>query len=168
MNLSDFALKNRVITLFALFLVVMGGVMAYINIGKLADPVFTIKTALIVTPYPGASPHETEQQVTRVIEEAVQAADEVKTIYSTTRAGVSMVYVDLHEYNKTDKVQQLWDILRRKVERARGQLPAGAGPSVVYDDYSDVYGIFLALTGDGFQCGTGKICGIHQTGNHAG
>ena len=151
MNLSDFALKNRVIILFALFLVFVGGVMAYIHIGKLADPVFTLKTALVVTPYPGASPHETEQQVTRVIEEAVQAADEIKTVTSTTRAGVSMVYVDLYEYNKSDKVQQLWDILRRKVARVQSQLPRGAGPSVVYDDYSDVYGIFLALTGDGFS-----------------
>ncbi len=151
MNLSDFALKKRVITIFALFLVFVGGVMAYIHIGKLADPVFTIKTALIVTPYPGASPHEVEQQVTRVIEEAVQATDEVKTIYSTTRAGVSMVYVDLHEYNRTNKIQQLWDILRRKVDRVQSELPQGAGPSIVYDDYSDVYGIFLALTGDGFS-----------------
>ncbi|MDA3898419.1 MAG: efflux RND transporter permease subunit [Desulfobacteraceae bacterium] len=151
MNLSDFALKNRVITLFTLFLVVAGGVMAYFHIGKLADPVFTIKTALVVTPYPGASPHEVEQQVTRVIEEAVQAADEVKTIYSTSRAGVSMVFVDLQEYNRTDKVQQLWDILRRKVSRVQSELPSGAGPSTVYDDYSDVYGIFLALTGDGFS-----------------
>jgi len=151
MNLSDFALKNRVITLFVLFLVAAGGVMAYFHIGKLADPVFTIKTALVITPYPGASPHEVEQQVTRVIEEAVQAADEVKTIYSTSRAGVSMVFVDLHEYNRTGKVQQLWDILRRKVDRVQSELPPGAGPSTVYDDYSDVYGIFLALTGDGFS-----------------
>lgn len=151
MNLSDFALKNRVITLFVLFLVVAGGVMAYFYIGKLADPVFTIKTALVITPYPGASPHEVEQQVTRVVEEAVQAADEVKTIYSTSRAGVSMVFVDLLEYNRTDKVQQLWDILRRKVDRVQSELPPGAGPSTVYDDYSDVYGIFLALTGDGFS-----------------
>ena len=151
MNLSDFALKKRVITLFVLFLVFAGGIMAYIHIGKLADPVFTIKTALIVTPYPGASPHEVEQQVTRVIEEAVQAADEVKTIYSTSRAGISMVFVDLHEYNRTEKVQQLWDILRRKVNRAQSELPQGSGPSTVYDDYSDVYGIFLALTGDGFS-----------------
>lgn len=151
MNLSDLALEKRTITLFALVLVVVGGVLAYVHIGKLADPVFTIKTAVIVTPYPGASPHETEQQVTRVIEEAAQAADEVKTIYSTTRAGLSMVYVDLYEYNKTDKVQQLWDILRRKVERVQAELPPGAGPSEVYDDYSDVYGIFLAVTGDGFS-----------------
>jgi multidrug efflux pump subunit AcrB len=151
MSLSDFALKNRVITIFILLIVAAGGVMAYFHIGKLADPTFTLKTALIITPYPGASPHETEQQVTRVIEEAVQAADEIEKVYSTTRAGVSMVYVDLYEYNKKDKVQQLWDILRRKVERVQTQLPRGAGPSVVYDDYSEVYGIFLALTGDGFS-----------------
>ena len=151
MKLSDFALKNRVITIFALFLIFAGGIYTYMHIGKLEDPVFTIKTALVVTQYPGASPHEVEQQVTRVIEEAVQASDEVETIRSESRAGVSMVYVDLYEYNQTNVIQQLWDILRRKVDRAQGQLPTGAGPSIVYDDYSDVYGIFLALTGDGFS-----------------
>lgn len=151
MKLSDYALRNHVVTLFALFLIVAGGLFAYFNMGKLADPTFTIKTALVVTPYPGASPAEVDQEVTRVMEEYVQAADEVKTIRSTSRAGVSMVYVDLHEYNKTDAIQQLWDILRRKVELAQADLPPGAGPSVVHDDYSDVYGIFLALTGDGYS-----------------
>ena len=151
MNLPDYSLRNRTVTLFALFLIFAGGLFAYFNMGKLADPVFTIKTALVVTPYPGASPGEVDQQVSRVIEEYVQAADEVKTIRSTSRAGVSMVYVDLYEYNKSDSIQQLWDILRRKVQLAQPALPPGAGPSVVHDDYSDVYGIFLALTGDGFS-----------------
>ena len=151
MKLPDYALHNRVVTMFALFLILVGGIYAYFHMGKLADPVFTIKTALVVTPYPGASPAEVDQEVTRVIEEYVQAADEVKTIRSTSRAGVSMVYVDLHEYNQSDVIQQLWDILRRKVQLAQPALPPGAGPSVVHDDYSDVYGIFLALTGDGFS-----------------
>ncbi len=151
MALADYALRNRVVTSFALFLVFAGGIFAYWNMGKLADPVFTIKTALIVTPYPGASPREVDQQITRVLEEYVQAADEVKTIRSTSRAGISLIYVDMHEYNQTDQIQQLWDILRRKVELAQTALPPGARPSIVYDDYSDVYGIFLALTGDGYS-----------------
>jgi multidrug efflux pump subunit AcrB len=128
--------------------ILISGLHAYLRLGKMEDPAFTIKTALIVTPYPGASPHEVEQQVTRVVETAVQNTDEVEHIRSFSRAGVSMVYVDMYEHNRADAIQQLWDMLRRNVQRCR--LPPGAGPSQVYDDYSDVYGIFLALTGEGF------------------
>lgn len=127
-----------------------GGLFAYFKMGKLEDPVFTIKTAVIVTPWPGASPHEVEQQVTDVIEKAAQSSDEVDNIHSISQAGVSIVYVDLNEKNRTAQVQQLWDMLRRKVNGVQKDLPRGAGPSQVMDDYGDVYGIFLALTGDGY------------------
>lgn len=151
MKISDFSIRNRTVVLVVMAFIVAGGIYAYLRLGKIEDPEFTIKTALIVTPYPGASPHEVEQQVTRMIEEVVQTTDEVETIRSFSRAGVSMVYVDMYEYNRTKVIQQLWDMLRRRVEGCQAQLPPGAGPSQVYDDYSDIYGIFLALTGDGFS-----------------
>ncbi len=128
-----------------------GGIFAYFKMGKLEDPVFTIKTAVVVTPWPGASPHEVEQRVTEVIEKAVQSSDEVDNIHSVSQAGLSVVYVDLNEKNRTAQIQQLWDMLRRKVNSVQKDLPRGAGPSLVQDDYGDVYGIFLALTGDGFE-----------------
>jgi multidrug efflux pump subunit AcrB len=151
MRITDFSLKNRVTIFFLLFIITAGGISAYFNLGKLEDPEFTIKTALIMTPYPGASPHEVEQEVTRKIEEAVQAADKVEYIRSESRAGYSMVYVDLYENVRSDTIQQLWDIVRRKVEAVQSKLPEGALPSQVMDDYGDVFGIFLALTGDGLE-----------------
>jgi multidrug efflux pump subunit AcrB len=151
MKLPEYSLQNRTVILFATFLLGIGGILAYFNLGKLEDPEFTVKTALVVTPYPGASPHEVEQQVTRVIEAAVQATDEVEHIRSESRAGLSMVYVDLLERNRSNVIEQLWDLLRRRVGRCQRDLPPGAGPSQVHDDYSDVFGIFLALTGDGFS-----------------
>lgn len=150
MKFVDISINNRITVLFALTLVVVGGIYAYFHLGKLEDPEFSIKTALIVTPYLGASPHEVEQQVTRVVEEAVQKTAEVETIRSVSRAGKSMVYVDLYEHNWTQRIQQEWDVLRRKVQECQGKLPTGAGPSIVFDDYSNVYGIFLAMSGDGF------------------
>ncbi len=150
MKISDFSINNRTTILVVMAFIFAGGIYAYLQLGKIEDPEFTIKTALIVTPYPGASPHDVEQQVTRIIEEAVQTTDEVETIRSFSRAGLSMVYVDMYEYNRTKVIQQLWDMLRRRVNGCQSQLPPGARPSQVFDDYSDIYGIFLALTGDGF------------------
>ncbi|WP_300669125.1 efflux RND transporter permease subunit [Desulfoluna sp.] len=151
MNLPDFSLRNQTTVVFAMVLLLLGGTWGYFHLGKLEDPVFTVKTAMVMTLYPGASPHEVEQQVTRVIEEAVQGADEVDKVRSESRAGLSLVYVDLNEWIRSDELQQLWDMLRRKVEASQGKLPKGALPSEVMDDYGDVYGLFMALSADGYS-----------------
>ncbi len=150
MNISEYSIKHRAVIFFVALFILIGGIYSYSRLGKLEDPAFTVKTAVIITSYPGASPHEVEQQVTNVIEKAAQSADEVEEIRSISRAGISLVYVDLYERNRAKEMQQLWDMLRRKVSGCQRALPPGAGPSVVHDDYGDVYGIFLALTGDGF------------------
>lgn len=150
MKLAQYSIEYKTVVIFTMVLVFLGGIFAYFKMGKLEDPEFTIKTAVIVTSWPGASPHEVEQRVTEIIETAVQSADEIDEIYSISEAGLSTVFVELDEKNRMDQIQQLWDILRKKVNDAQGLLPEGAGPSQVMDDYGDVYGIFLALTGDGY------------------
>ncbi|MBI9089362.1 MAG: efflux RND transporter permease subunit [Desulfobacterium sp.] len=150
MKLPEYSIKYKAVVLFTMVMLVLGGVSAYFKLGKLEDPVFTVKTAVIVTAWPGASPHEVEQQVTDVIEKAAQSSDGVDDIHSISQAGLSLVFVDLKEYNRTAQVPQLWDMLRRKVNGVQGDLPPGAMPSQVVDDYGDVYGIFLALTGEGY------------------
>lgn len=151
MNIVDYSLRNKATILFMMFCLIVGGLFAYQKMGKLEDPTFTIKTALVITSYPGASAHEVDQQVTRVVERAVQTADEVEKIRSLSTAGLSIIWVDMYEYNFSDKIQQIWDILRRRVAEAQADLPPGAGPPIVRDDYSDIFGIFLTLSGEGFS-----------------
>ncbi len=151
MNPAVFALKKRTIIYVLLILLFVGGVISYQEIGRLEDPTFTIKTAVVVTRYPGASPAEVEKEVTEVVEEAIQALGQVKKIYSTSREGVSVVYVDIKETYTTDELPQIWDELRRKVGDVQGKLPPGAGPSWVNDDFGDVFGVFFALVGDGYS-----------------
>jgi len=151
MKLPDFSLRNQTTVMFVMVLLLFGGGWGYFKLGKLEDPVFTVKTAMVMTVYPGASPHEVEQQVTRVIEEAVQGADEVNHVRSESRAGLSLVYVDLNESIRFDELEQLWDMLRRKVASCQDQLPPGALAPQVRDDYGDVYGLFMALSADGYS-----------------
>lgn len=151
MRFATYAIDHKAVIYLTIFLLLAGGLAAYQKLGKLEDPTYIVKTAVVVTPYPGAGPYEVEQQVTDVIEKAAQSADEVENIYSISRAGVSVVYVDIMDHNRAKQIQQLWDMLRRKIADAQGGLPQGAGPSRVEDDFGDVYGIFLALTGDGFS-----------------
>lgn len=144
-----FALQKRTLMIVFTILLVAAGIIAYENLGRLEDPTFTIKTAVVATSYPGASPAEVEEEVTDVVEEAIQEMGQVKEIYSTSQEGYSFVYVEMKDTFKSYELPQIWDELRRKVADIQGQLPPGAGPSVVNDDFGDVYGIFFALTGEG-------------------
>ncbi len=151
MNFAALALKNKISTLVFVFLILVGGLLAYRGLSRLEDPEFTIKDALIITGYPGATAKEVEEEVTDVIETAVQQLGQIRHVTSTSTPGRSLVTVTIQDqFNKTS-LPQVWDELRRKVNDAQRRLPPGAGPSLVRDDFGDVFGIFLALSGDGFS-----------------
>ncbi len=151
MNLADWALKNRTVTWFFTVLILVGGIWAYFGLGKLEDPTFTIKTAVVITQYPGASALEVENEVTDPIESAIQKMSQLDEVRSLSKPGLSMIYVDIAPSYTKAELPQIWDELRRKVSDVQANLPPGAGPSVVNDAYGDVYGIYLALTGEGYE-----------------
>lgn len=145
-TLAKFFLKNRALSWLLLALILLGGVVAYVGMGKLEDAPFTIKQAVVTTTYPGASPLEVQQQVTDVLEEAIQSLGELYYLKTENRAGLSKITVYVKKEIRADAMQQLWDKLRRKVGDAQGKLPAGAGTSVVNDDFGDVLGVFYGLS----------------------
>lgn len=145
-TLAKFFLKNRALSWLLLALILLGGVVAYVGMGKLEDAPFTIKQAVVTTTYPSASPFEVQQQVTDVLEEAIQSLGELYYLKTENRAGLSKITVYVKKEIRADAMQQLWDKLRRKVGDAQGKLPAGAGTSVVNDDFGDVLGVFYGLS----------------------
>lgn len=142
-------LQNKAVTWLLLALVLFGGLFSYVRMGKLEDAPFTIKQALVLTPYPGASPSEVQTQVTDVLEEAIQSMGELYYLKTENRAGLSKITVYVKKEIRADAMQQLWDKLRRKVGDVQGKLPAGAGTSIVNDDFGDVLGVFYGITADG-------------------
>lgn len=152
MNPGVFSVKNNRVVFTAMAMAVIGGIVAYMNLGRLEDPEFTIKQALVITPYPGASAEEVAREVTNPIEIACQQMSQLDYIESQSTRGQSLVSVRIKDrYDKT-RIQQVWDELRRKVADVQSQLPPAArGQSVIIDDFGDVYGIFFALTGEGYS-----------------
>ena len=130
-------LKNKAVTWLLLVLILAGGLFSYAKMGKLEDAPFTIKQALVLTPYPGASPSEVQFQVTDVLEEAIQSLGELYYLKTENRAGLSKITVYVKKEIRADEMQQLWDKLRRKVNDVQGKLPSGAGTSIVNDDFGD-------------------------------
>lgn len=151
MNPAAFALRKRTAMVVMTILLIIAGFQSYQKLGRLENPDFTIKTALVVTMYPGASPSEVEEEVTDPIEEAIQSMSQLKEVYSTSQEGISIVYVDIQDTFKSVQLPQIWDELRKKVGDIQGQLPPGAGTSIVNDDFGDVYGVFFALTGEDYS-----------------
>ena len=152
MNPGVFSVQHNRVVLVAMAMAVVGGIVAYMKLGRLEDPEFTIKQALIITSYPGASAAEVAQEVTNPIEIACQHLGQLEHIESESTRGQSLVSVRIKDRYDNTRIQQVWDELRRRVSDVQNQLPPAArGRSVIIDDFGDVYGIFFALTGDGFS-----------------
>lgn len=150
MKLIKYFLQKKAVSILLLLLIFAGGLFSYVKMGKLEDAPFTIKQALVLTPYPGASPFEVQSQVTDVLEEAIQSMGELYYLKTENRAGLSKITVYVKKEIRADEMQQLWDKLRRKVNDVQGKLPPGAGTSIVNDDFGDVLGVFYGLTGEGY------------------
>jgi multidrug efflux pump subunit AcrB len=151
MNLAEFSIRKKTTTIVLTAVAIIGGVLSFQSLGRLEDPEFTIKDAIVFTPYPGATPQEVEEEVTERIEEAVQSMGQLREVRSISKPGLSIVYVTIQDKYDKYTLPQVWDELRRKVGDIQGDLPPGVIPSIVNDDFGDVYGIFLGLTGDGYS-----------------
>ena len=149
MNIAELSIQKKVIVLFITFLTVGGGILAYENMGRLEDPEFTIKVAKVVTFYPGASAEEVQKEVTDVLETAIQQLPQLWRITSRSTDGMSIITPEIRQSYTTSEMPQIWDELRRKVGDAQSQLPPGVMESIVNDDFGDVFGVYIAITGEG-------------------
>ena len=151
MNLAAAAIEKKTVSYFAFFLIFVAGIAAFFSLGQLEDPDFTVKTASITTYYPGASADEIELEVTDRIELALQQMKQLDYVESWSRDGTSLIKANIIPAYSTKEIPQIWDELRRKIREVETSLPPGVQRPIVNDDFGDVFGHILALTGDGFS-----------------
>ena len=149
MDIARLAIGKPVNTWLVILTCLIGGIIAFFEIGRLEDPAFTIKQAIINVQYPGATAQEVEQQVTEPLESAIQEIPEVKEIRSRSMPGQAEIRVEIQDRYTGGALDQIWDDLRNRVGDARSDLPPDVRPPLVNDDFGDVFGIFYALTGEG-------------------
>ncbi|MFH0271491.1 efflux RND transporter permease subunit VmeI [Vibrio jasicida] len=150
-GIAAYFIRNRVISWMVSLIFLIGGISAFFGLGRLEDPAFTIKDAMVVTSYPGATPQQVEEEVTYPIEKAIQQLTYVDEVNSISSRGLSQITVTMKNNYGPDDLPQIWDELRRKVNDLKGSLPPGVNDPSVIDDFGDVYGILLAVTGDGYS-----------------
>ncbi|GIU12467.1 efflux RND transporter permease subunit [Shewanella sp. MBTL60-007] len=151
MNFAEYSITHKVISWMFALLLLIGGTISFFSLGQLEFPEFTIKQALVVTAYPGASPEQVEEEVTLPLEDALQQLDGIKHITSVNSAGLSQIEIEIKENYDASELPQVWDEVRRKVNDKAVELPPGVHAPSVIDDFGDVYGILLNVSGDGYS-----------------
>ncbi|NLZ73601.1 MAG: efflux RND transporter permease subunit, partial [Bacteroidales bacterium] len=149
-DLGKQALANRPLVHFIIAILLIGGGFAFNNMSKLEDPEIKVKQAMVITAYPGASAYEVELEVSDLLEKSIRSMDFIDAVISRSMNDLSMITVELISEAPDDEVEQYWDLLRRKVNDVQSSLPSGAMPSIIKDDFGDMYGMFYAITTEGF------------------
>ena len=148
MNIAKYSLDNPKVIYFFLAIMLIGGILSFESLGKKEDSPFVIKTAVLITKYPGASPQEVEELITEPIEREIQTMRRVHKIKSESYYGMSKINIELSPATPPGEMPQMWDELRRKTLNIQPQLPQGASTITVSDDFGDVFGIYFGLTAD--------------------
>ncbi len=151
MKITRFFMQRPVLFWSSMVAILIAGVLSFIQMPKLEDPAVSIKQAMVVVPWPGASAHEMELKVARMMEDELRALPNVKKVRTECRNGSAIFTVEFQMTVLNRDLEQHFDLLRRKVNDAVARLPQGCYDPVVIDDMIDVYGIFYALTADGYD-----------------
>ncbi|MCH5346699.1 MAG: efflux RND transporter permease subunit [Muribaculaceae bacterium] len=150
-RITKFFMQRPTLFWSLMVLIVAAGVLAYIRMPKLEDPAVSVKQASVVVLYPGADTRRVEKDVVTLLEEQLRALPDVKKISSTVKPGQALIQVEFNFETPIDEVEQHFDLVRRKVSDTEMLLPPGVMSPIVIDDMMDVYGIFYALTGEGYE-----------------
>ncbi|MGL5681481.1 MAG: efflux RND transporter permease subunit [Marinifilaceae bacterium] len=148
MNVASYSLNNPKVIYFFLALMLIGGVLSFDLLGKKEDSPFVIKSAVLITQYPGATPQEVEELITEPIEREIQSMRRVHKIKSDSYYGMSKITIELDPGTPAKEMPQMWDELRRKTLNIQPSLPSGASQIKVSDDFGDVFGIYFGLSAD--------------------
>jgi len=149
LDITAFAIANSRTTTIALIVIIFAGISTYLGMPRAEDPGFIIRVAQIRTYFPGASPERVEQLITDKLEKAVQEIPELDFVSSSSKVGQSIISVNVKEQYK--HMRPIWDSLRRKIDNVKNELPEGINGPFINDEFGDVFGIIIGITGDGFD-----------------
>ncbi|WP_170450919.1 efflux RND transporter permease subunit [Ruegeria arenilitoris] len=151
MNIARASIDRPIYTWLVILIALLGGIWGFSSLGRLEDPAFTIKNAVVLTTYPGATAEQVAEEVSEPLESAIQQMGEVDVITSVNRPGESLIEVEIKSTYDGSELPDIWTRLRAKVRDAARGLPSGVSQPYVNDGFGDVFGLFYAVTAEGFS-----------------
>ena len=151
MNIARLSIDKQILTWIIILTCLLGGIWGFFSLGRLEDPSFTIKQAVIITQYPGATAAEVAEEVSEPLESAIQKMGELDKITSINSPGLSVIEVEIKSNYDGEALPAIWTDLRAKVGDAARSLPSGVTTPLVDDGFGDVFGIYYAVTSDGLS-----------------
>lgn len=151
MDIAKYAIEKPINIWLIIILLIGGGLFGLNSVGQLEDPAFTIKQVKVNTAFPGANAEQVELEVTEQLETVIQQMPQLKRLTSVSKPGMSEITVEVKDHFKGPALTQIWDELRKKIRDAEGDLPKGVRTPRVIDDFGDVYGLYFALTAEGYE-----------------
>ncbi|GMA51002.1 multidrug ABC transporter [Alicyclobacillus contaminans] len=149
MKITDLSIRRPVTITMLMIAVVIVGAFAVFELPQELFPTLNLPVAAVTTSWPGASPEEMEQQVTRPVEQALQSLPGVSEIDSTSTQGSSLAIV---QFNYGVDINQEVNQMRSVVSRVQNQLPSDAdAPEVQQFDPTNLPIMTLALYGSASQ-----------------
>lgn len=149
-NLSAWALNNQQMVSFFMLLIMAMGAFCYENLPRNEDPAFTIKTAVVSAQWPGASVTDTTRLLTDTLEKKLQETPWLDYLESETRAGSSVIHVNLRDDTPPQKVPDIWYQVRKKMQDIAPSLPEGVQGPAVDDEFDDTYGTIYGFIPEGY------------------
>ncbi len=149
-NIARASITKPLYTWLIMLTCLLGGIYGFFNLGRLEDPAFTIKMAVVTTIYPGATAEQVATEVSEPLESAIQKMGEVEFITSINRPGVSQITVKIDSTHDGSELPAIWTDLRNKVTDAASALPSGVRAPIIDDGFGDVFGMFYAVTAEGY------------------
>ena len=148
-NLSTLAVRERAITLFFILLSFIGGIYAFLSLGRAEDPSFTIRALVVSVYWPGASAEEMQTQLADRLEKRIQEVHNIHKIDSQIRPGAANLTIEFKDYTPSQMVPDLFYQVRKRMQEEATSLPAGVIGPIVNDSFSDVYFSLVSLTAPG-------------------
>ncbi|MCB1350790.1 MAG: efflux RND transporter permease subunit, partial [Maritimibacter sp.] len=151
MNLARYSINTQIFTWIIILIALLGGTWGFLSVGRLEDPAFTIKQAVVVTGYPGASAEQVAREVSEPLETAIQQMEELDYLETINTPGQSLINVVTKMNYRGADLDRIWRDLRNRVADAAAHLPDGAQAPFVNDGFGDVFGIYYAVTAPGLS-----------------
>lgn len=150
MTIARTSIEKPILTWILILICLLGGIWGFFSLGRLEDPAFTIKAAVVQTSYPGASAAQVAREVSEPLESAIQKMGEVDVIVSENRPGLSLIEIEIKSTYDGNELPEIWTKLRHRVADAARALPSGVSEPYVNDSFGDVFGLYYAVTAQGF------------------